>query len=129
MALYSSFLPHSYFLRPEGKSFEVKRQCVRVNQQIIDKEAQNESERRGEVMDKVSQNGIFGGAIRVGDVVTFSYKNANAYPPVRVMIERVRDDLEWRDVVLSHLKDARKAQHLNSNLYFPSCFSAYFFYF
>ena len=52
--------------------------------------------------------------VRVGDVVTFSYKNANAYPPVGVAIERVRGDLEWRDVVLAYLRDAHKAQHLNS---------------
>lgn len=49
-----------------------------------------------------------------GDVVTFSYhKYANVNLPVRAVVERIRKDVSWEEVVQNYWREAPKPQVLN----------------
>ena len=84
--LFNLLPTHPFHTRPEGTIFEVETQDVREN--VL---------------------------VQVGDVVTVSFPRRRVTPKGAV-IERVRKDVEWKDVVLSYQKEIQqgKLQSLSS---------------
>lgn len=49
-------------------------------------------------------------------MVTFSYKSIIKATPVFAVIETIRSDLSWQDVVANHMRDRPHFKQLNSTV-------------